>query len=45
MLLSQFIVLVLSAMKRFDALVLHAQESVRERLRSRLGFRGEGLAE
>ena len=46
MLLAQLLVAVLTAVKRFDAVALHAAESVRERLRSRLGFGGEaGLAD
>jgi len=45
MLLAQLLVVVLAAVKRFDAVALHAAESVRERLRSRLGFGGERLAE
>ena len=45
MLLAQLLVVVLAAVKRFDAVALQAVESVRERLRSRLGFGGERLAE
>ena len=43
MLLGQFLVMVLSAVKRFDAVVLHAWESARGVARSlrRLGSDGE----
>jgi len=44
MLLGQVLVVVLSAVKRFDAVVLQAAESVREKLRARLGFGSDGEA-
>jgi len=47
MLLCQFTVVAMAAVKRFDAVVLHAWSSVREMVRSRrrFGSNGEGLAE
>ena len=40
MLLCQFMVLVLAAVKRFDAVVLHAWESAREMVRTLRGGAG-----
>ena len=45
MLLCQFMVVVLSAVKRFDAVVLHAWSSVREMVRSIRGFGSDGEAD
>ena len=45
MLLCQFMVVALSAVKRFDAVVLHVWASVREVLRSRRGFGSDGEAD
>ena len=42
MLLSQFLVVVLSAVKRFDAVVLHARESVREVFSAARSLRSSG---
>jgi len=44
MLLGQMLVMLLSAVKRFDAVVLHAAETARERLRLRLGLGSDGDA-
>ena len=44
MLLGQVLVVVLSAVNRFDAVVLQAAESAREKLRARLGFGSDGEA-
>ena len=41
MLLGQVIVVVLTAVKRFDAVVLHAWQSARETLDALRGVRGE----
>jgi len=45
MLLSQFLVVVLSAVKRFDAVVLHARDSVREVFNAARGLRSNGEAD
>ena len=45
MLLGQLLVVVLAAVKRFDAVVLHAWSAVREMFRSRRGFGSGGDAE
>jgi len=45
MLLGQLLVAGLAAVKRFDAVVLHALSSVREMLRSRRGFGPDGEAD
>jgi len=45
MLLGQLLVAGLAAVKRFDAVVLHALSSVREMLRSRRGFGSDGEAD
>ena len=45
MLLCQFMVVALSAIKRFDAVVLHARSSVREMVRSIRGFGSDGEAD
>ena len=45
MLLCQFMVLVLTAVKRFDAVVLDAWESVREVVRTLRGFGSDGEAD
>ena len=45
MLLCQFMVLVLTAVKRFDAVVLHAWESAREAARSLRGLGSDGEAD
>jgi hypothetical protein len=45
MLLCQFMVVVLAAVKRFDTVVLHAWSSAREALRSRRGFGSDGEAD
>ncbi|HVP55356.1 MAG TPA: hypothetical protein VMU45_10205 [Candidatus Eisenbacteria bacterium] len=42
MLTCQLLVLVLAAVKRFDAVVLHAWESAREMLRAVRGFGSDG---
>ncbi len=42
MLLCQFMVVVLSAVKRFDAVVLHALSSLREKFRSLRGVGSGG---
>ncbi len=44
MLLCQFLMVALSAVKRFDAVVLHAWSSVRERVRSIRDFGSDGEA-
>ncbi len=44
MLLCQFMVLVLAAVKRFDAVVLLAWESAREMARTLRGFGSDGEA-
>ena len=41
MLLGQFLVAGLAAVKRFDAVVLHALSSVRDMFRSRRGLRSD----
>ena len=41
MLLCQFLVVVIAAVKRFDAVVLRAWESAREMVRALRVFRGE----
>jgi hypothetical protein len=45
MLLCQVLVIVLSAVKRFDALVLHAWSAAREAFRSLRGFGLDGEAD
>ena len=45
MLLCQVMVVVLSAVKRFDALVLHAWSSMREMIRTVRGFGSDGEAD
>jgi hypothetical protein len=45
MLVCQFMVVVLTAVKRFDAVVLHAWESAREMLRSIRGLGSGGEAD
>ncbi len=45
MLLCQVLVIVLSAVKRFDALVLHAWSAAREAFRSLRGFGSYGEAD
>jgi hypothetical protein len=45
MLLCQFMVLVVTAAKRFDAIVLHAWHSSREAARSLRGFDSDGEAD
>ena len=45
MLLCQLLVIVLSAVKRFDALVLHAWSAAREAFRSLRGFGSDGEAD
>jgi hypothetical protein len=45
MLLCQFMVVLLSAVKRFDAVVLHAWSSLRERFRSIRSWRSGGEAD
>ena len=45
MLLCQFMVLVLAAAKRFDAVALHAWESAREVVRTLRGFGSDGEAD
>ena len=45
MLLAQMLVAGLAAVKRFDAVVLHALSSVREMLRSRRGFDSDSEAD
>ena len=45
MLLCQFMMVALSAVKRFDAVVLHAWSSVREMVRSIRGFGSDGEAD
>jgi hypothetical protein len=45
MLLCQFMVIMLSAVKRFDAVALHAWGSAREVVRSLLGFGSDGEAD
>ena len=44
MLLCQFMVVALSALKRFDAVVLHAWSSLRERVRSIRDFGSDSEA-
>jgi hypothetical protein len=44
MLLCQFMMVVLAAVRRFDAVVLHALSSVRERFRSLRGVGSGGEA-
>ncbi len=44
MLLCQFMMVALSAVKRFDAVILHAWSSVREMARSIRGFGSDGEA-
>ena len=44
MLLCQVMVLVLAAVKRFDAVALHAWESAREMVRTLRGFGSDGEA-
>ena len=45
MLLCQVLVMVLAAVKRFDALVLHAWSAAREAFRSLRGFGSDGEAD
>ena len=45
MLLCQLLVVLLSAVKRFDAVVLHAWSAAREMLRSVRGFGSDGEAD
>ena len=45
MLLCQFMVVALAAVKRFDAVVLHAWLSVREMVRALRGFGSSGEAD
>ena len=45
MLLCQFMVLALAAVKRFDAVVLHAWESARDMVRSLRGLDSDGEAD
>ncbi len=45
MLLCQFIAVALAAVKRFDAVVLHAWQSARETLRAMRGFGSDGEAD
>jgi hypothetical protein len=45
MLLCQVLVVMLSAVKRFDALMLHAWSAAREVLRSLRGFGSDGEAD
>ena len=45
MLACQLLVVVLSAVKRFDAVVLHAWSSAREALRAIRGFGSDGEAD
>jgi len=44
MLLSQFLVVVLSVVRRFDAVALHARDSVREALGAALRMRTDSEA-